>query len=134
GAPAGAAGGHVPAVLRGRLYPDHLGAEPDVAAQVEVVGVALQIGQDLAVVWVVGPGVRHREVGDLGGRPGGDRVRRGVDRTAVVAPVPRPTDPGLPLVAVHREPVLEQVLGREQAAGAGPDHADALTLVVEVAL
>ncbi|RAO43103.1 hypothetical protein ONO86_03794 [Micromonospora noduli] len=127
--PAGGAGGHVPPVPLDGLDPDHLGAEPDVRTQVEVVGVPLEVGQQLTVVRVVRPGVRHREVGELGERLRRDQVGAGVHRAAVVPPVPGAADARLPLVAVHAEPVLTQVLDGRQAAGPGPDDADGVAPV-----
>lgn len=126
---AGAAGGDVPPIAVDRLDPHHLGAEPDVSAQVEVVGVALEIGQQLAVVWIVRPVVGHREVGELGERPRRDQVGAGVHRAAVVPPVPGTADAGLPLVAVDTEAVLGEVLDGGQAAGSGADDADGVAPV-----
>lgn len=126
---AGAAGGHVPPVARHRLHPDDLGAEPDVPAQVEVVGVPLEVRQQLAVVRVVRPVVRHREVGELGERPRRDQVCARVHRAAVVPPVPGAADAGLPLVAVDAEAVLPEVLDGGETAGTGADDADGVAPV-----
>ena len=131
-AAAGAARRHVPPAVADRGHRDHLGAEPDAVAQAEMLGIALEVGQELAVVRIVRPVVRHREVGELGQRPGRDQVGAGVDRAAVVPPVPGAADGRLPLVAVDREALLAQVLDGGEPAGAGTDHTDRVVPVGEV--
>jgi hypothetical protein len=102
-----------------------------VVAQREVVGVALEVRQQLRVMRVVRPRVGHREVGELGERLRRDEMGTGVDRAAVVPPVPGAADAGLPLVAVDAEPLLPQVLDGGQAGAAGADHADGVAAVVD---
>src|SRR5690606_4471991 len=89
--------------------------------QVEVLGERGEVAPQLDVVGVVGRTLRHRELGELGGRLARDEVSRLVHGAAGVVDVPQAADLASGLVTVECDAESAQVARTCQAGGAGAD-------------
>jgi hypothetical protein len=106
------------------------GGEADDVVEPEVLRVALEVLEQVAVVRVIRPVVRHREVRVLREGLARDRVSRRVHPAVRLEVVPVAAHLVLALEALDREAVLPQVLGGRQPAAARADDRPGVGLVL----
>ena len=99
-------------------------AEADVVVEPEPPRVRAQVRECLGVIGIVGILPRHREVGELGQRLGGDQVGGVVDRAVGQGDVPDAADVALALEDLEGDRGRLEMAGGREARGAGADDAD----------
>ena len=112
-----------PALGRGRHLPDG-DAEPQPLAQAEGVAVLLEVGDVLGGRHVVRAAVTRWEVRERGQQPGGNEPQGLPGAARLLGEAERAADPVRRVEARRLVPFLEQLLDRDEAGGAGPDHRD----------